>query len=147
MAKCDVKLPDEFLLKLSKLNDKTDEILPRVLKAGSEVVFNKIKSNLEAVIGTNISIYSKKGSRSTGELVNSLGISPAKQDRDGNWNIKIGFKEPRSDGKSNAKIASVLENGKSNQQARPFVKPAKAQSKQACVDAMKAKFESEVGNI
>jgi hypothetical protein len=31
VAKADVKMPDDFLLKLSKLGDKTDEIIPKVL--------------------------------------------------------------------------------------------------------------------
>ena len=143
MAKCDVKLPDDFLLKLSKLSNKTDEILPKVLESGGEIVFDKVKSNLEAVIGSG----TKFKSRSTNQLVNSLGISPAKQDRDGNWNIKVGFKEPRADGNSNAKIANIIEYGKHGQPPKPFLKPAKTQSRKACVDAMKSKFESEVDNI
>jgi len=143
LAKCDVKLPDDFLLKLSKLSNKTDEILPKVLESGGEIVFDKVKSNLEAVIGSG----TKFKSRSTNQLVNSLGISPAKQDRDGNWNIKVGFKEPRADGNSNAKIANIIEYGKHGQPPKPFLKPAKTQSRKACVDAMKSKFESEVDNI
>ena len=38
MAKVTMKMPEDFLLKVSRLNDKTDEIIPRVLKAGGEVV-------------------------------------------------------------------------------------------------------------
>ena len=37
MAKADVKMPDDFLLKLSKLGDKTDEIIPKVLESGGEI--------------------------------------------------------------------------------------------------------------
>ena len=44
-------MPDDFLQKLSKLADRTDEISERVLEAGGEVVLSKVKSNLSSVIG------------------------------------------------------------------------------------------------
>lgn len=52
MAKADVKMPDDFLLKLSKLGDKTDEIIPKVLESGGEVVVETVKSNLQGTIGS-----------------------------------------------------------------------------------------------
>ena len=143
MAKAAFKMPEEFLLKLSRLGEKTDEIIPKVLEAGGEVVEAKVKSNLQAVIGS----ATKEESRSTGELLSALGVSSARQDKDGNFNVKVGFSEPRSDGKSNAMIAGVLEYGKSGQSPKPFLKPAKSASKSACVDAMIAAFEKEVENI
>ena len=125
MAKAVMKMPEEFLLKISRLGEKTDEILPRVLEAGGEVVDAKVKSNLQGIIGSG----TKEESRSTGELISALGVSSAKQDRDGNFNVKVGFSEPRPDGKSNAMIASVLEYGKSGQPPKPFLKSAKAPPK------------------
>lgn len=138
-----MKMPEEFLLKVSRLGEKTDEILPRVLKAGGEVVEEKVKSNLQRVIGN----ATKEESRSTGKLVSALGVSSAKQDRDGNFNVKVGFSEPRPDGKSNAMIAGVLEYGKSGQPPKPFLKPAKSASKTACISAMISALEKEVKNI
>ena len=88
----------------------------------------------------------KYKSRSTGELAQSLGLSPVKLNREGNHDIKVGFAEPRSDGGSNAKIANILEYGKHGQPAKPFLKPAKTASKQACIDAMTQKLEEEVKN-
>lgn len=143
MAKAAFKMPEEFLLKLSRLGEKTDEIIPKVLEAGGEIVEAKVKSNLQAVIGS----ATKEESRSTGELLSALGVSSARQDKDGNFNVKVGFSEPRYDGKSNAMIAGVLEYGKSGQSPKPFLKPAKSASKSACVDAMIAAFEKEVENI
>ena len=143
MAKAAFKMPEDFLLKLSRLGEKTDEIIPKVLEAGGEIVEAKVKSNLQAVIGS----ATKEESRSTGELLSALGVSSARQDKDGNFNVKVGFSEPRSDGKSNAMIAGVLEYGKSGQSPKPFLKPAKSASKSACVDAMIAAFEKEVENI
>ena len=143
MAKAAFKMPEDFLLKLSRLGEKTDEIIPKVLEAGGEIVEAKVKSNLQAVIGSG----TKEESRSTGELLSALGVSSARQDKDGNFNVKVGFSEPRSDGKSNAMIAGVLEYGKSGQSPKPFLKPAKSASKSACVDAMIAAFEKEVETI
>lgn len=143
MAKVDIKMPDEFLIKVSKLAKKTDEIIPKVLEAGAEVVFTKVKSSLEAVVGKG----TKYESRSTGELVEALGFSPALQDRDGNYNIKIGFSEPRQDGGSNAKIANILEYGKSGQSPKPFLKPAKSASRKPCMDKMKSILEQEMNGL
>jgi HK97 gp10 family phage protein len=143
MAKVDIKMPEDFLLKLSRLGDQTDTIIPKALEAGGEVVLDKVKSNLSAVVGSG----TKEKSRSTGELERSLGLSPALMDRDGNFNVKVGFAEPRSDGKSNAKIANILEYGKHGQPPKPFLKPAKTQSRSACIEAMKAKLQKEVDDI
>lgn len=149
MAKVDMKLPEDFLLKLSRLGDQTDTIIPKVLEAGGEVVLDKVKNNLSAVVGSG----TKEKSRSTGELERSLGLSPALMDRDGNFNVKVGFAEPRSDGaggsgaSSNAKIANILEYGKHGQPPKPFLKPARTQSRNACIEAMKAKLLKEVDDI
>jgi len=143
VAKVDVKMPEEFLLRLSRLGEKTDEIIPKVLEAGGEVVLSKVKSNLQSVIGKD----TKYPPRTTGELASALGLSPAKQDRDGNHNIKVGFSEPRKGGESNAKIANIIEYGKSGQPAKPFLKPAKSASRKTCIEAMKAKLEQEMGRI
>ena len=143
MAKADFKMPEDFLLKLSRLGERTDDIVTKVLESGGEVVEEKVRSNLSAVIGRS----TKKKNRSTGELLSSLGVSPAKQDRDGNSNVKVGFSEPRSGGGSNAKIANILEYGKSGQPPKPFLKPAKSASKNECIDAMKKRFDEEVKSI
>ena len=143
MARATFKLPEEFLLKISKLADRTDEILPKVLEAGAEVVEKKVRSNLASVIGKG----TKGPSRSTGQLLSALGTSPALQDQNGNFNVMVGFSEPRSDSDINAKIATVLEDVKSGQPPKPFLKPALSASKKAAIEAMKAKLESEVEDI
>ena len=143
MAKVDIKMPDEFLLKVSKLGSDFDPVAEKVLKAGGEVVFKRTKSNLSAVIGKG----TKHESRSTGELEKALGVTSVRLDRNGNHNIKIGFSEPRSDGERNAKLANILEYGKHGQPAKPFLKPAKSASKSECISVMKSTFEEEVKKI
>lgn len=143
MAKAQMMMPENFLDRLSKLGSQSDAIAEKVLEAGGKVVLAKVQSNLSSVIGRG----TKYDSRSTGELERSIGLSPAKMDRDGNHNVKIGFVDPRSDGDSNAKIANILEYGKHGQPAKPFLKPAKRASKSACEEAMKRAFEEEVGKL
>ena len=144
MAKAETKMPEEFLLKLSRLGDKTDEIIPKVLEAGGEVALAKVKGNLSSAVGRG----TKEKSRATGELQRSLGLSPAKQKRDGSgWDIKVGFAEPRSDGGSNAKLTNILEYGKHGQPAKPFLKPAKTASRQECIDAMTKALDEEVEKL
>lgn len=143
MAKVDIKMPDDFLLKISKLGSDFDPVAEKVLKVGGEVVFKRTKSNLSAVIGKG----TKHESRSTGELEKALGVTSVRLDRNGNHNIKIGFSEPRPDGESNAKIANILEYGKHGQPAKPFLKPAKSASKSECISVMKSTFEEEVKKI
>ena len=143
MAKCTVQMPDDFIKKCATLGSDTDSIMGEVLKAGGEIVLAAAKSNLSARVGS----ATKYESRSTGELASSLGLSPPKVNRNGDHDIKVGFAEPHSGGISNAKLASILENGKHGQPAKPFMKPAKSASKAACIEAMKAKLESEVGKL
>ena len=143
MAKAQIKMPEDLLVKLSRLGKKSDEIAAMVLEEGGRVVLEKVRSNLSSVIGSG----TKYDSRSTGELINSLGMTSPKIDRDGNSNIKIGFSEPRSDGKSNAMLAAVLEYGKHGQPPKPFLEPAKTESKNECRKVMKAVLEREVANL
>lgn len=143
MARVDVKMPDEFLERMSRLGSNFDVVAETVLEAGGEVVLEKTKSNLSSVIGSG----TKYDSRSTGELESSLGLTGVKMDRNGNFNIKVGFSEPRSDGGSNAQLANIIEYGKSGQPAKPFLKPAKAASKKQCIEAMKQAFETEVEKL
>lgn len=137
MAKCTCKLPDDLLKKLSRLGSKIDDVSETVLETGGEIVLDKVRNNLQGVLS----------GESTGELLGSLGLSKVLLGRDGNHNIKVGFAEPRSDGKSNAMIANIIEYGKHGQPARPFLKPAKSQSKKACIDAMTQKLEEEIKKL
>ena len=113
-----------------------------------------MRGNMRAVIGSG----TKYPSESTGELEASLGVTPAKVDRKGTHNVKIGFNEPRrkqyrAKGKrsyyaiTNAMIANVIENGKHNQPARPFLKPARTASRKAAIEAMKRRLDEEIGKI
>ena len=137
MAKAEFKMPDDFMAKISRLEERTDEIIPKVLEAGGEVVLDRMRSNLSAVLS----------GESTGELEQALGVSPAKLDKNGNYNVKVGFDEPRRDGSSNAMIANIIEYGKHGQPPKPFLKPAKSASRTPAIEAMKQKLDEEMGDV
>ena len=108
MAKVDIKMPEDFLERISRLGSDFDPVAQKVLEAGGEIVLAKAQSNLSSVVGSG----TKYESRSTGELEGALGLSSVKMDKNGNHNIKVGFAEPRCDGISNAKLANIIEYGK-----------------------------------
>jgi len=142
MAKSTMKFPTELEEMLSRLGNKTDEIIPRVLDAGGDVVANKVRGNLQSAIGNT-----RFPSRSTGQLLSALGVSRARLDRNGNFNVKVGFAENRRDGGVNARISNILENGRHGQPPRPFMRPARTQSRKGAIEAMKKAFESEVEKL
>jgi hypothetical protein len=143
VASVKFKLPDDFLDSVSRLESCTDEIIPRVLNAGGNVVLTRVRSNLQSVIGRNL----KYKPRSSGELVSALGLSPARLDKNGNFNVKIGFREPRRGGKSNAMVANTLEYGKHGQPPKPFLKPARSATRTPAIEAMKRKFDDEINKL
>ena len=138
-----MKLPEEFLLKISKLGTHTEDICTKMLYSGGEVILRKTKESLSNVIGKN----TKYPSRSSGELEDALGLSSVKVDKKGQYNIKVGFSESRKNGQSNAKLANIIEYGKSNQGAKPFLKPAKKASRKECISAMEQAFLNEVKKL
>jgi len=139
VAKATVKMPEDFLAKLANLGNQTDRIIESALEAGGKIALEAVAGNLGGAIGSN----TKEPSRSTGELAGALGLSPVKVDKNGNYNVKVGFREPRSGGKSNAMIANILEYGKHGQPPKPFLRPARRSSRDRVIDAMKMKLDEE----
>ena len=143
MPKVTFKLPEKLIKRIATLGDKTDEICEKALKAGAEVVEKQLKNNLDSVIGKDL----KYDSRSTGQLQNAIGITPVLVDKNGNYNIKIGVDENRSDGLSNTMLANILEYGKVGQPPKPFMKPTKSKSKKPALEKIKSTLEEEINKL
>lgn len=148
-----ITFDDDLQKKLQKLGRETDEIVGTAMEAGAESALPTVRQNLESAIGNT-----KFEGRSTGELVASLGVSPAMVDHEGNTNVKIGFNEPRriqsvAKGKrsyytaTNAMIANVLEYGKHGQPPRPWLKRAKTQSKKIFEQKAQEMLDKEVEKL
>ena len=139
MAKVKIEMPTDLLDQLAGMGNALDAAIPKALEAGGKVVMDKMKSNLRAAIGRG----TKGKSRSTGKLTVALGVSPAKLDRDGNLDVKVGFSEGRGD-VSNAMLANVLEYGKHGQPPKPFLKQTKSSSRKPCIEAMQTAIKEEL---
>ena len=139
MAKVQIEMPQKLLAQLEDMGNSLDAAIPKALAAGGKVVLDKMKSNLQAVIGRG----TKTKSRSKGKLAASLGVSPAKLDRDGNLDVKVGFSEGRGD-VSNAMLANVLEYGKHGQPPKPFLKLTKSSSRKPCIEEMQRVLKEEL---
>ena len=139
MAKVKIEMPAKLLDQLAGMGNALDVAIPKALAAGGKVVLDKMKSSLRAAIGRGTKIES----RSTGKLAASLGVSPAKLDRESNLDVKVGFSEGRGN-VSNAMLANLLEYGKHGQLPKPFLKQTKSTSRKPCIEAMQAILKEEL---
>ena len=143
MARVQIKLPNDFIDALDSASSLIDNSAEQVLKAGANIVEPRMRSNLSAAIGSN----TKRPSRSTGQLAKALGTAPVKVNSRGDYNVKVGFAENRDDGRANALIANVLEHGRSNQPARPFLAPTRSQTRRAAITAMKQTLAARIEQV
>ena len=148
------KLPEDLMKKIDRLGGATDRICEKALTEGGKVMHKSVASHLSQVVGKD----TKVESRSTGELLAALGVSPVKVDRNGNHDIKIGFREPRTQQSSakgkrsygqitNAMIANVLEYGRKGQEPKPFLAPAKKAARKDTTAKMEAVLREEMDKV
>ena len=143
MARVDVRLPNTFIDALDKVSNVVGDSAEQVLNAGASVVEPRMRANLTAAIGRS----TKQPSRSTGQLVSALGTTSVKVNSRGVYNVKVGFAENRRDGRSNALVANVLEHGRSNQAARPFLAPTRSQTRKPATEAMKKALTAAIEQV
>ena len=143
MARVQIKLPNDFIDALDSASSLIDNSAEQVLKAGANIVEPRMRSNLSAAIGSS----TKQPTRSTGQLAKALGTAPVKVNSRGDYNVKVGFAENRDDGRANALIANVLEHGRSNQPARPFLAPTRSQTRRAAITAMKQTLAARIEQV
>ena len=136
MAHCSFTLPEETIRKMSALGDKYDEVTKAVLKEGVTPLYDTAKANLSASI--------KNG---TGDLLKSICTTKPFQDKNNDWNIKVGCEGVDRKGVSNAMKAAILEYGKSNQPAKPWLKPSVSKAKKACINKIQEALDIEVSKL
>lgn len=142
MAKAQITLPTAFIDSLDAASALLDAAADEVFNAGAGVVEPRLRTNLAGAIGQGAT-----PSRSTGQLLGALGTTAVRVNSRGEQNVKVGFAENRRDGRSHALIANVLEHGRSNQPARPFLAPTRSQTKRSAVDAMKTVLKAKLDGI
>jgi HK97 gp10 family phage protein len=129
MAGVRVFAGEEFALKLSKAASRADEISKKAIYAGSRIIADQIKSNLEGVVSEE----------ATGELAASFGITPILEDKNGNLNAHLGFDGYDKKGVPNQLKARALESGTSRQSKKPFIRPA--------LNAARSKAKNEMAKV
>ena len=97
MAKITLKTSTQFQVSMERLGEAADGICKMAIYEGAAIMTDQIKKNLDA-LPTDKYRYLRGGDKFTGvpepqkqDLKNALGISPMKQDENGDWNTKIGF--------------------------------------------------------
>ena len=97
MARMTFMAGDEFAVRLSRLSAGSPEIAKKAIEKGAGIVADKIRENIMK-LPEDTYRFLEDGEKFNGlpksqklDLLDSLGITPIKQDRDGIWNAKIGF--------------------------------------------------------
>ena len=97
MAKFTVLKDASIADQLQKLSGRTEEVAKKAIYAGAKILTDEIRSNLENLPEDQFR-YLQEGEKFNGvpkdqkkDLEESLGVTPIKQDKHGDWNAKIGF--------------------------------------------------------
>ena len=160
MAKITLKTSTQFQVSMERLGEVADGICKMAIYEGAAIMTDQIKKNLDA-LPTDKYRYLRGGDKFTGvpepqkqDLKNALGISPMKQDENGDWNTKIGFDGYGSTetnkypgGVPNPLLARSIESGSSVRAKTPFVRPAINQARTRAKKAMADKAEEEMKKI
>ena len=155
------KLPDytHFLDRFSAAFAQ-DEILNKAVYAGSKVVADQIRANLEALPEEKFRQL-KNGEKFSGvpeaqkqDLIASFGLTPIERDNTGFVNTKAGFdgygshpskKYPQ--GLPNQLLARSIESGSSVRDKHPFVRPAVQATRQKAVEEMEKVINENIDQI
>lgn len=162
MARITFKRGSEYALKLQQLERHfmKDEPLEKAVKAGAEIVADKIRDNLNALpeeefrrLGEG-ETFSGLPEGQKRDLQDSFGLTPIEKDKNGFIHTKAGFDDYGSfptkaypEGIPNQLLARSVESGSSVRQKTPFVEPAVKATRKQAVEAMNDVIEDELKSI
>lgn len=135
-----------FELAISQAGARFPEVAEKALRAGAAVYAKQMRKNLKGILSP----------AATGELVDSFGITPVKQDMNFNYNVHLGFDgyQQPGYGKFSVKgvpfqlIARSFESGaKYWRKPTPFAKPAIKEKKTEAIQVMIKVAEEELAKI
>ena len=145
----------DYEIKLGQLGDASRDICGKAIHEGAKIIADEVKNNLNSLnVTTDVlaMIKAKKGEptyitqRAKEGLIKSFGVTPMSQDKDGIYNVKLGFdgyndvktkKWPK--GQPNQLIARACESGSSAMIKQPFFREA--------VQKTKKKAESRMAEV
>ena len=145
----------DYEIKLGQLGDASRDICGKAIHEGAKIIADEVKNNLNSLNVTTdelAMLKAKKGEptyitqRAKEGLIKSFGVTPMSQDKDGIYNVKLGFdgyndvktkKWPK--GQPNQLIARACESGSSAMIKQPFFREA--------VQKTKKKAESRMAEV
>lgn len=145
----------DYELMLGKIGDASKDICGAAIYEGAKIIADEVKANLSslhAVSDVDAIMAAKKEEatyltiRAKIGLMKSFGVTPMQRDRDGIYNVKLGFdgyndvktkKWPK--GQPNQLIARACESGSSAMIKQPFFREA--------VQKTKKKAESRMAEV
>lgn len=145
MAKMTFEGLDEYILKLEKLTDNTEEAMKKALYKGAGIVADSVKAAISSVPVDDEYVPKgelREGIRSEEKAILPGGFGIARFRNEGSSiTTSIGFK-----GKA-ARIAAKVENGTSYMKKFPFIRRAVNRSKASAEAAMAKVFDEEINKI
>ena len=139
MAKMAIHGFEKLELQLSTLGRRSIEIGGKAVKAGAGVLADQVRKNLEKNLANS--------EYSTGDLLDSLGVTPVKVDKNGVINAKVGFHGYDRKGVPNAIKARAMESGTSRQKKKPFIRPAIRTTEDKVYKTMQEVIDNEIQKI
>ena len=131
LARMTIKGLDSTIKMLEQLGEITQETAEYAVYEGASILADDVRKRLEGnLIGSK---------HTTGDLLDSLGITPIKMDENGVVNAKIGFSGYDRKGTPNLLKARAMESGTSRQRKKPFFRPA--------VNYNRKKIQEKMGRI
>jgi len=150
MAKMTIYGFDELAQKLDKLGNNSINIAKKAVMAAAVPVANEVRKNLIAnikdpgYVGKGDNPWGTKAITSTGDLLESFGITPPDVDKNGYVNTKVGFAGYDRKGVPNALKARAMESGTSTLKKRPFMRPAINKTRKKALSEMGRVIDEEI---
>ena len=145
----------DYELMLGKIGEASKDICGAAIYEGAKIIADEVKNNLNSLNVTTDELAMLKAKKSEPTyitqrakegLIKSFGVTPMSQDKDGIYNVKLGFdgyndvktkKWPK--GQPNQLIARACESGSSAMIKQPFFREA--------VQKTKKKAESRMAEV
>lgn len=160
MARISFKGMDEYVKRLERLTDDTDEAIEKAVDAGVNVLADAVRAALNTIPTHGDKEHGSPKNPLVGltaqekaDLLAGYGVAPIRKDGD-YINRKVGFhgygskktkKYPQ--GVPNSLIARSLESGTSWRQKSPVIRQAVNRVKKQAEDAMKKELENQINSL
>lgn len=150
----------DYELMLGKIGDASKDICGAAIYEGAKIIADEVKNNLNSLNVTTDELAMLKAKKSEPTyitqrakegLIKSFGVTPMSQDKDGIYNVKLGFdgyndvktkKWPK--GQPNQLIARACESGSSAMIKQPFFREAVQKTKKRAESRMAEVLDEKI---